>query len=287
MMRIRLLFLFLFTSLLLTAQNFEAGVPEDHCTSPEERKLYTLINEYRTSKQLPAIELSRSLSYVARVHAMDLAYNRPDFGGCNPHSWSDKGKWKPCCYAKDENRLACMTMKPRELTGYRYKAYETVYYDGESAKPQDAFDLWSGIELMNDYLLNTGKWTKPWQAIGVGIYKNYACVWFGEGLDAAAVITDCGSDTLKKMQDSVLNLVVDDASLYYIITSSASTIDQANQEVKRLKGLGYNNARYLKNASFYRIAIDLFKNQDSAYAALEKVKKVFPDAWLLKPKNIN
>lgn len=286
-MRFRLLFLFLFVSILSQAQNFDAGVFENHCTSPEERKLYTLINEYRTSKQLPAIELSASLCYVAKVHAMDLAFNRPDFGGCNPHSWSDKGKWKPCCYAKDENRTACMTTKPKELTGYRYKAYETVYYDGEAAKPEDAIDLWTSIELMNDYLLNTGKWTKPWKAMGVGIYHNYACVWFGEGEDAAEVIIDCGSDSLKRKQDSLTSLVTNDPSSYFIITSSAGTIDQANQEVKRLKGLGYANARHLKNASFYRISVDFFRDEESAYKALEKVKKVFPDAWLLKPKVIN
>ncbi len=290
-MTLRIAFIFLLFSKLVYSQGFDWGAPENHCVTSEERELYNLIAEYRNSKNLPAIEFSKSLSYVAKMHAMDLSFNRPDFGGCNPHSWSDKGKWKPCCYARDEDRIACMTLKPKELTNYKSKAYEVVYAGGEEARAEDAFELWTEIPLMNDYLLNTGKWTKSWMAIGIGIYGEYACLWFGEGADIAGKVSDCsltiiqnGSDTRKTPDVTVTTAV---AEIYYIITSSTSTLESAIQTILKLKERGFPNAEYLRNENFYRISIDRFTDEVNAYKQLENVKKQFPDAWLLKPKVIN
>jgi hypothetical protein len=28
-------------------------------------------------------------------------------------------------------------------------------------------------------MMNIGMWKQPWNAIGIGIYKGYALVWFG------------------------------------------------------------------------------------------------------------
>ncbi len=191
-----MLYRFLFVLLLFSgsavAQQQEL-LPENHCVTDEERELYNLINGYRNSQQLDSIAFSSSLSYVARVHSMDLKRNRPDFGGCNLHSWSDKGKWKPCCYAKDEKRVSCMTLKPRELTLYKSVAYEVVYSATEGESPQEVFEFWKGIPLMNDYLLNKGKWEKPWNALGVGIYGEYISVWFGEAKDPAGSVVFCSS----------------------------------------------------------------------------------------------
>lgn len=257
-----------------------------HCVSDEERKLYNLIIGYRSEHQLPAIEFSTSLSFVARVHALDLIHHRPDFGGCNPHSWSDKGKWKPCCYAQDENRIACMTLKPKELTGYKYKAWEVVYYGGEAATAEDAFELWKEIALMNDYLLNTGKWTKQWSAIGVGIYGEYACVWFGEGPDHYSAAINCSdttiSDSIKALKAKFSG--IDESTLYYIITGLANNKEQAEAEVRKLVTKGYKNAQYLTTTTFIRISADKFLTESEAYQSLEKIKKLYPQAWLLKPR---
>ncbi|HLN53056.1 MAG TPA: SPOR domain-containing protein [Lentimicrobium sp.] len=284
-MTFRTIILLLLCSNVVFGQQTNIRSATDHCPSPEEKKLYNLISEYRISKQLPAIQLSQSLSYVARVHAVDLSQNRPDFGGCNPHSWSDKGNWKACCYAEDENRLACMTLKPKELTSYKFKAYEAVYSGTEDATATDAFALWKEISLTSDLLLNTGKWAKPWLAMGVGIYGQYACVWFGEGADHNTGFSNCNdsgkTDTLpadNTLSDNELK------SFYFIITSSAGTLPQAKQEVQRLISLGYKNASYLQNAAFYRIAISHFKDEISAYKELENIKIKFPGAWLLKPQ---
>lgn len=287
MYRILSLFLLLTLSINIYSQNFEIDKIENLCATSEEQKLYDLISQYRIDNGLSKVKFSRSLSFVARVHAMDLLQNRPDFGGCNTHSWSDKGKWKPCCYAQDNNRVLCMTSKPKELTSYKYKAYEVVYSAGERARAEDAFELWKNIEQINDYLLNTGKWTKPWLALGVGIYGEYACVWFGEGVDMAADLYDCVSDSLKA--DSAMRVtqiaVVPETPAYYIITSIASTKEQAEQAVMTLHKKGFSNAIYITNQSFYRIAINKFNDEQTANRELVKIKKQFPDAWLLKPKN--
>ncbi len=266
-------------------QEYYAASSNEHCPSPEEKKLYNLISEYRVKKQLPAVAFSQSLSYVARIHAVDLTHNRPDFGGCNPHSWSDKGHWKPCCYAEDENRTACMTLKPKELTQYKSKAYEAVYSATEEATAIDAFELWSQVSLINDLLLNTGKWTKPWLAVGVGIYGQYACVWFGEGADVNSNFKFC-NDTMRGDSTTTSKRIagVDKKPLYYIITSSVSTLNQAKDEVQKLVSSGYKNASYLENASFYRISIANFKDEVNAYKELEMIKLQFPGAWLLKPQ---
>lgn len=273
-----LLIIFLFFVTNLIAQNLQFPEQDNFCVTDQERKLFNLIAGYRSEHDLPSIEFSSSLSYVARIHAMDLAINRPDFGGCNLHSWSAKGKWKPCCYAKDENRIACMTQKPKELTGYRFKAYEVVYTSTDSITPDDAFEFWKEIPLMNDYLLNTGKWSKHWISVGVGIYGQYACVWFGEGADHTGAVVNC-NDTVFSRTDNNITA----SSYFYIITGNVSTRDQAEAEVKRLISRGFPSAIYLQGKSFFRIATNRYNTESEAYRELESVKKQFPDAWILKP----
>jgi hypothetical protein len=287
-MKSYLIVLFVFISGLSFSQLPVVSDYQRHCVNDEERKLYNLIMSYRSEHQLPAIEFSKSLSYVARVHAIDLTQYRPDFGGCNPHSWSDKGNWKPCCYAQDENRIACMNQKPKELTGYKSKAWEVVYFGGEAATAGDAFGLWKEIALMNDYLLNSGKWTKQWASIGVGIYGEYACVWFGEGADQAGLAINCSdtviSDSMRAQKARFAG--VDEKALFYIITSLANNKEQAETEVQKLIHKGFKNAVYLPNTSFFRVAADRFLSESDAYRELERIKKQYPQAWLLKPKII-
>jgi hypothetical protein len=284
-MLLRIIFFLIACCNVVYSQGYYAGAAAEHCPSPEEKKLYNLINEYRISKQLPEITLSQSLSYVARVHTIDLSQNRPDFGGCNPHSWSGKGQWKPCCYAEDENRVACMTLKPKEITSYKFKAYEAVYSGSEEATADDAFQLWTEVNLVNNLILNTGKWTKPWLAVGVGIYGQYACVWFGEGADHLTGFRTC-DDTLRDVtaKDNKWLAGSADGSLYYIITSSVGTLPQAEAEVQKLVQAGYRNACYIQNSTFFRISVNNFKDEVAAYKELEMLKVNFPGAWLLKPQ---
>ena len=151
----------------------------------DEKVLYDLIMQYRKSKKLPKIPLSKSLTIVAQAHAIDLSKHKPDFDkGCNGHSWSSDGKWTSCCYTDDHAQAKCMWNKPRELTNYKDNGYEIVNY-ATNATPKIALDSWKKSSGHNQVIINEGVWKKAtWNAIGIGIKDGYACVWFGKTLDA-------------------------------------------------------------------------------------------------------
>ena len=273
----------------LYAQEFTQYPIADQCAEDEEVQLYELLTEYRRINNLPPIPISKSLSYVARVHAMDLSFNRPDFGGCNPHSWSDKGDWTPCCYARDGKRIECMNKKPRELTAYKAKAWEIVYEGGEKAIAMDAFELWKDIGLTRDYILNQGKWAKSWKAIGIGFYDNYACVWFGEGDDGEKLYLSCGdyAKDLNQLPETAVpeaSLSTNKTSAYHIIAGSLNSLEKANQEVVRMRSKGYPNASIVHSGHNFRISIASFPSEAEAVQSLRTIKVTLPDAWVLKPE---
>lgn len=155
--------------------------------SDEELKLYSIINDYRNSKGLYNIPISKSLTFVAQTHVRDLANNKPNQGNCNMHSWSNKGKWTACCYTGDHRKAKCMWDKPRELTKYDGDGFEISM--GSTSKNYRANALeallsWKGSKGHNEVIINKGIWKdSDWSAIGIGIYKNYAVVWFGTERD--------------------------------------------------------------------------------------------------------
>lgn len=167
------------------------SLKEEYCISKEEKQLYTLINEYRKKQRLPPVNLSASLSKVARIHSTDLQENLPHMrDGCNLHSWSDKGDWKSCCYTLDHKKASCMWDKPRELTNYKGDGYEISYGNADPADtdffldPSKALGAWKSSRSHNEVIVNKGIWKQvKWQAMGVGIYKGYATVWFGKETD--------------------------------------------------------------------------------------------------------
>lgn len=152
------------------------------CLLPEEQKLYTLIMEYRKEKKLESIPLSAKLTLVAQTHAKDLAENFKPFNNkCNLHSWSKNGKWESCCYTEDHKKAECMWMKPKEIAGYQSNGYEISYYSGAGANAADGIAGWKVSPGHNQVMINDGIWKQvKWNAIGIGIYKEYGVVWFGE-----------------------------------------------------------------------------------------------------------
>jgi uncharacterized protein YkwD len=167
------------------------------CVSPLEYRLYKLVNDYRAEYDLPAIPLSPSLCYVAGAHVWDLNENQPDRGRCNMHSWSDKGPWTKCCYTEDHKRAECIWSKPSELTGYDGFGYEVAYYSSWPADehinmPRAALEGWKSSPGHNQMILNRNGWKRvKWKAMGVGIYGNYAVVWFGEKKDVKQRVKWC------------------------------------------------------------------------------------------------
>jgi uncharacterized protein YkwD len=155
--------------------------------SDEETKLYDMIMEYRASKGLPPIPLSEKLTYVARTHAQDLFHNRPDTGECNLHSWSNKGNWISVCYKSDHTGSEYARMKAREITGYSGSSYEIVARlipindVSGNITAEIALAGFKKSPPHNAAIVNLDNWNDNyWKAIGISIYANYACVWFGE-----------------------------------------------------------------------------------------------------------
>jgi hypothetical protein len=144
--------------------------------------------EYRKEKGLSSIALSAKLTAVAQTHAKDLSENHdPKNGKCNLHSWSKKGKWTSCCYTSDHKQAECMWSKPREIAGYESNGYEISYFSDAGANAVQGLDGWKKSTGHNQVIINDGIWQKiTWNAIGIGLYKEYGVVWFGEIADEAA-----------------------------------------------------------------------------------------------------
>ena len=176
--------------------------PPGTCLTPAEAELARLVNEERRKQGLDPVPLSKSLSLVARWHAIDLQENDPATGKdsrglpCGLHSWSDKGPWSPVCYTSDHYYAQQMWNKPRELTENRYfgNGYENVYWTSdERADPARAVEYWMSRPEESAVILERKIWEQiRWPAFGVGLYGQYAVVWFGDMPDPAGAIPVCG-----------------------------------------------------------------------------------------------
>lgn len=153
--------------------------------SQEELKLYRLLMAHRKAQGLPEIPLSKSLTIVAQTHCKDLEANPSTVSArCNMHSWSNKGKWSACCYTSDHKAASCMWDKPRELTKYPGSGYEISHGTyGASVTAEGAFNGWKSSKGHNDVIVNRGIWKDKWNAIGIGMSKGFAMVWFGKEPD--------------------------------------------------------------------------------------------------------
>ncbi len=193
----------LFLSLLfiviaeVTAQKDSSKITKV-CFTENEMILYKLVMQYRKTLGLPEIPLSSSLSYVAQTHVKDLAIYHPDKSGCNLHSWSNNGKWSSCCYTPDHKQANSMWNKPRELTNYKGNGYEIAFnvWHSDDANyivtAEEALKGWKESKGHNEVVTNKGIWkTTQWNAIGIGIYKGYAVIWFGAEKDAEPMPVVC------------------------------------------------------------------------------------------------
>ncbi len=276
-----LLFIFLAATVGAVAQQTVRqgpGLPANFTIDSTVAYLHRKINEYRQRHQLPAIPLSPSLCYVARLHARDLFLHHPDEGSCNFHSWSDKGNWTPFCYPADESKKNSVWDKPRELTRYPAKAFEIVYWENNPLVPDTVLGVWKTEAYFEDVLLNAGKWQgKKWNAVGVAIMENYASAWFGEAADpensppakpAVAAGTVTGKDSI--------------AFAYYIIIKTNLRKDSAERLAESLRVSGYPLARVLDSDGKVRLSAFESADRPTVLARLKEVKKTYRDAWLLK-----
>jgi len=266
-------------------------IPQDFCISQQEYRLYTLINEYRARLALDAIPLSRSLSFVARTHAKDLAANYPIGDGCNMHSWSDKGNWKAFCFPKDQNRKNDIKDKAKELTNYPGKAYELTYWENSEADVAFVLDFWNSIPYTGDMISNINKWSKKeWKSMGVGIQDGYVLVWLGQSVDVEVSTQICETGE-KIINQSIPNAVIVpvtkkqvSSSAFYIIIGSFNARSDAQSAVDSYHQMGYPNATVIESQGRVRVAIDVFKTQDLADRSLERYRTKFQGAWVFSEK---
>lgn len=149
---------------------------------PEEEELYQLINEYRVQYGLPVVPRSSRLTLVANRHVRDMVENI----GYLTHSWSD------CNYdANNPDTYSCSSRAPRRLgTGFRGKSYENAHFNPGGATAESAFAGWSRSRDHNALILNQSNWyDNEWDAMGIGIYRQYAVLWVSERRDRVRELT--------------------------------------------------------------------------------------------------
>lgn len=183
-----------------------AGITADvaaTCLSPQEAELGRMINEYRATKGLPAVQLSKSLTLVAQQHAWDSVNNSnawppaPAGQECNMHSWSgnvnpalQQGTWTGVCYTDDHANMNGMHRKPREIAGYPSDGYENSHWASNGVTPASALNGWQNSPGHNAVITEQNGWG-PFLALGVGINGNYAHMWVGEVADPAGEAQLC------------------------------------------------------------------------------------------------
>ncbi len=170
------------------------------CLSSEEQKLVQLINDYRNANGLPTVPVSKSLTAVSQWHTIDLRENSPAGGACNRHSWSGARPdlWTAVCYTANHANASGMWYKPREITNGAYldNGFENIYWHSSAATAQGAFTGWKNSTGHRETILEQGIWNgMQWQSMGVGIYKNYAALWFGKSADPQGRVNNCTGGT--------------------------------------------------------------------------------------------
>jgi hypothetical protein len=289
----------------------QVAIPEDVCINGFEQQLFALIDTYRSENEAHSIELSKKLTFVAKLHARDLYHNRIDKDSCSMQSWSDKGFWTACCFSeRDNSKQACMWDKPKEITGYGGKAYEVIYNGG--SEPKRIMELWKGSSFYSDILKNSGRYAdKDWVAMGIGHYKNVTVVWFGEVEDKQKDVKNCTNEPeydLKTGKTTSSNQVADTSSdvttltgedentdsgtattgtglesgKFYLIYGSYSTEEYANAAVRQLSGQ-FPQAKVIKtdNSDRYRIALYEYNTKEEAREGQNKLDYTYVGAWVL------
>lgn len=286
-MKHALLLLIILTSFFsqVTVLNAQLTTVESICLDEQELRLANLINNFRLQNDLPAIPLSKSLSFVAKTHAYDLQLNKQDTSICNAHSWSNKGKWKACCYNNYINSSNCMWDKPKELTAYTFRGYEIVFSEEGIVLVDSVFRLIKTSPEASSLLLGIDSHSdKKWLALGVGVSENYISIWLGQRNDIAGKPLLCSEiQNQQNAQAAAVSITASGkAARYYLIYGSFQTQADANEAVKRYKNSGLENVSILRKDGRFRVAIDVCDNLKDAMKSKEKYQSLYPEAWIYK-----
>lgn len=255
--------------------------PDNFCLSDDEMRLFEQINKLREDYDQKSLQLSASLSYVAKLHVEDLFVNHPDTSICGLSSWSDKGDWKACCYNPYVLNEECMWAKPKELTSYPFRGYELVTYFEDDFTIDSVIHLWSGTKAVLDLVLTRGNYTdKNWICMGIGINKDYVSVWFGQRADQSRRPKICDSTTKKAVIEEQHNSSTD--GFFYLIFGSFDDINDAKEALRKIKKDNFPDAEILVKDGLNRIYIGKFDTLKAAMFAKQNLSYSYQDAWILK-----
>ncbi len=283
------LLLAFFISLLIldnSALSGQDSIPADFCLNREEFKLFNQINEYRKVMNLPELRLSKSLSYVAEQHIIDLAIHKPDTNTCNFHSWSDKGSWRPCCYERNSKDKKCMSLKPSEITTYPGSGYEIIYWENRDVSAITVFEQWRETAASKAVILNMKEWEEySWQSIGIAIKDGFASTWFGEEIENTEEIHICNSTETYKYEppkEPVDSLVVSSAlNRFYLIYGSFPTIEDAKKAAKEYRAEGFKKTKIIVKDDKIRISLSDHSSHEGAHNAKKMLPSKYKDAWVM------
>ncbi len=181
------------------ATNYYSNTSEDTIDG-DELTLYNLIMDYRGTLGLSTIPLSAGLTATAGRHVLDTVYNTGAYEG---HSWSD------AAYSgSDSSTYLNMWNAPTRIgTSYTGNGYEiSTGYVGSFVTntimtAANALANWQSSPGHNDVITNQSPWLQDWLAIGIGMHKGVAHVWFGHETDPGGTptidtsVSDSGSET--------------------------------------------------------------------------------------------
>jgi hypothetical protein len=252
----------------------------DYCISENELKLAALINQIREDYDTKKLQLSASLSFVAKLHVEDLYSNHPDTSICGLSSWSDKGGWKACCYNKYVLDEDCMWAKPRELTSYPYRGYELVTYLEDDFTIDTIIKIWSGTKEVLDMILAKGNYeSKKWVCMGIGVNKDYVSLWFGQRTDPAGRPAAC--DTLMSVVENT-EITQDDNSSFYIVFGSFEDRNDAKEALRRINKEDFPEADILSSSGLNRVYLGQYSSLKAAMLAKQNLPYTYREAWILK-----
>lgn len=167
-----------------------------NCLNAQEAALVDLVNNYRVQHGKPALPASRWLNTTGQWHVWDRVANNAVGGSCNAHSWSGAmpNLWQPMCYTSDHAQAAQMWAKPRQISGNLYtgNGFENTADSGAPMTAAQALTQWQNSPAHNDVILNQNTWAGvSFHGLGVGVYGNYAVLWFGDGFDPSGTMGPC------------------------------------------------------------------------------------------------
>lgn len=279
---------FLLLIILLISGTNTIGQVADICLTKDEYRLYTIINEYRTKQGLSVVPVSRSLCYVAKIHARDLFFNRPDTGFCSLNSWSDKGPWTACCHSRYNPNPLCIVRKPSELTKYTGEGHEICYWDSQALQPDTVFKFWLSVKPARELLLNQDKWSNfNWNAMGVGFYNGYASLWVGELKDtvpepALCADTPGADNVVLPFGEPKSEVVSASTGRSYIIFGSFGSLEDALKVVQKYKKKGFNQAKVVAKDDTFRVSLADYPTQKEALDAKKLLSSEYKASWVTK-----